>query len=350
MVENQNKLNLGQASIPAVTQYLQLADELGIEITPILSKLRITEAQLSDTNQHISGEDFQELILELINLSGDQLFGLHTAKFVQPGSYSVLGFITMNCETLGEAITKIQPFEKLVGDMGTTQLEKQDSDLYISWHCIFPDPNVKRHMVDNCLASWFTFAQFLVEPKYKQQSLPKKVLLMRSKPSFDEQSFYHDIFKCQVLYNQVKDAIIFDETLLALPLNKGNKLLLSTLENHAVELIDKLSDQDDFALNVKQLIEVNLINGKFHQQDIADTLNISTKTLQRKLKAQNYTFKFLLDDVRLNSAHELLNQENLPLADISINLGFCEPRSFYRWFQKLTGITPGDYRTRNKCN
>lgn len=346
MVHNKN---LGQASIPAVTQYLQLADELNIDVEPILKNLGINQAELSDASLHINGDVFQDIIAALINESNDPLFGLHTAKFVQPGSYSVLGFITMNCETLGEAITKIQPFEKLVGDMGTTQLEHIDSNFYISWHCIFPNPIVKQHVVDNCLASWFTFAQFLVEPKFKDISLPKKVLLMRSVPSLEYQAYYHDIFKCQVLFNQDKDAIIFDLNLLALPLNKGNKLLLSTLENHAKELIDELS-QDDFSQKVKHLIDINLISGKFHQQDIADFLNVSTKTLQRKLKAQNITFKFILDEVRLDTARKLLNKENLPLVDISNNLGFCESRSFYRWFQKLTGVTPGDYRTRIKTN
>jgi len=350
MVQKKNEINLGQASIPAVNQYLQLAEELNIDVIPILNNLGINQVELSDASLHISGEVFQDLIFYLIKNSDDPLFGLHTAKFVQPGSYSVLGFITMNCETLGEAITKIQPFEKLVGDMGTTQLNKIQSDLYISWHCIFPNPIVKQHMVDNCLASWFTFAQFLVEPKYKEDSMPKKVLLKRSKPSLEEQSIYHDTFKCQVLFNQEQDAIIFDHALLALPLNKGNKLLLTTLENHAEELIVKLSDEDDFCLKVRNLIEFNLINGKFHQQDIADLLKLSTKTLQRKLKANNTTFKSILDELRLDKANTLLTKANLPLVDVSINLGFSEPRSFYRWFQKLTGVTPGDYRSRNTPN
>ena len=89
------------------------------------------------------------------------LFGLHTAKYVQPGSYSVLGYILMNCENLGQAITKIQPFEKLVGDMGTTTFAQLGEQVKISWHCQFTDPKVKRHMVDNCLTSWLTFARYL---------------------------------------------------------------------------------------------------------------------------------------------------------------------------------------------
>ena len=43
----------------------------------------------------------------LIEVSGDPLFGLHSARFVQPGSWSVLGYIAINCATLGEAMGRI---------------------------------------------------------------------------------------------------------------------------------------------------------------------------------------------------------------------------------------------------
>ncbi|SFC77859.1 AraC family transcriptional regulator [Pseudoalteromonas denitrificans] len=338
---------LGYASIPAVNQYLQLAEEQNINVSDILKKLNMNHDLLADNSKQISGELFQALIFELVGQSNDPLFGLHTAKFVQPGSYSVLGFITMNCETLGEAITKIQPFEKLVGDMGTTELTKKNSELYISWNCIFPNEIVKQHMIDNCLASWFTFAQFLVDPKFKENSLPKQVLLKRSMPTLEQEAQYQALFKCPVLFNQIQDAIVFEQELFNLPLNKGNKQILSTLEEHAEQLINKLGHTDDFSSKVSDLIESNLQSGSYHQQNIADLLKVSTKTMQRKLKSEHTQFQTLLDTVRLKKAQLVLANSDLPLTQLSIELGFCESRSFYRWFQKLTGITPGEYRQGN---
>ena len=123
-----DKNDLGQASIAAVNQYLQLAKAQNLPLEDILKELNLSQELLNRSAQHISGEKFQQLIAKLVTLSKDDLFGLHTAKYVQPNSYSVLGFITMNCETLGEAITKIQPFEKLVGDMGTTFFKPVDKE------------------------------------------------------------------------------------------------------------------------------------------------------------------------------------------------------------------------------
>ena len=333
-------INLGKASIPAVNQYLALAREQGIDIEHTLSQAGIPLEMIKDNSGHITGAQFQDLLAILIAQSDDELFGLHTAKFVQPGSYSVLGYISMNCETLGQAITKISPFEKLVGDMGTTAFEPCGNFVKISWLCQFPDINVRRHMVDNCLASWITFARYLVDNK----SEPVKVLLSRSEPGLAQQTEYQNTFACPVSYQQGENAILFESSLLALPLNKGDQQLLSTLESHANKLMTHLSSPDNLVNQVSTSIEQNLKQARFHQQDIAAILGISAKTLQRRLTKENTTFQQLLDKTRLALAKQFLLKEQLNLDQISVELGFSESRSFYRWFQKLTACTPGNYR------
>ena len=336
--------NLGHASIPAVNQYLQLAKAQNLPVSQLLQNLELTQELLNDNAKQISGLKFQQLIATLIKLSNDELFGLHTAQYVQPGSYSVLGFITMNCETLGEAITKIQPFEKLVGDMGTTFFEpvenQQGKYFSIGWSCVFTDKLVRRHAIDNCLASWLTFARYLTD----NDSKPVQVMLSRNQPNLKQCAEYHEMFNCSVLFNQSSDQIIFDQALLALPLNKGNKELLSTLEIHAKEQVAYLSQDQDLITQTLALIKQNLESGNITQQEIASLLGLSAKTLQRRLKAENTHFKSLIDKVRLTTSYDLLNNASLNLNHISEQLGFSEPRSFFRWFQKSTQLTPGQYR------
>jgi len=339
-----SKNKLGKVSLHAVNQYLQLAQEQQLDISTSLFELGISNELLSDNSQYITGEQFQTLIASILQLSNDKLFGLHTAKFVQPSSYSVLGYISMNCNTLGEAITKIKPFEQLVGDMGTTNVELVGDSFKIGWQCQFTDKDVRQQMIDNCLASWLTFARYLIN----DQGKPLKVLLSRTEPELSLQKEYQEVFNCPVLFNQIENAILFDVNLLELPLNKGDQLLLSTLESHAKTLISTISSDEGIVSQVITEIEKGLKNGYYHQQDIAKVLKIGAKTLQRRLNEKNYTFQVLLDETRLNKAKALLNQKQLSLNQISTELGFVEPRSFFRWFKKVTEQTPGDFR--NKLN
>ena len=331
---------LGQASIPAVKQYLQLASAQQLKTSHLLAELGLTKTILADSSATISGLKFQQLISALVNLSKDKLFGLHTAQFVQPGSYSVLGYIIMNCETLGDAITKIQPFEKLVGDMGTTKISQNDKEFTITWSCLFTDKLVRIHSVDNCLASWITFARYLTD----SENNPIQVRLCRNKPTLSECTQYQQIFNCSVLFNQDCDAITFDRQLLSLPLNKGNKQILSALEEHANQIMTKLSPEQNIVIKIKNLIRDNLQQDNLNQTDIAKLLGYSAKTLQRRLTAENSNFTVLKSDVRLTQAKAFLIDTKLNANQISTMLGFTEPRSFYRWFQKETSLTPGQYR------
>lgn len=338
--------NLGLASVPAVRQYLQLAQALELNVVQALAQAQIPSEIIEQNDQHIAGENFQTLIKGLLAQTDDPLFGLHTAQYVQPASYSVLGFITMNCQTLGEAISKIQPFEKLVGDMGTTSLSFTDDYVKIQWHCRFTDSEVKRHSVDNCLASWVTFARFLTA----KQGKPIQVRLQRKQPSLQDCLAYQALFDCSILFEQNEDAILFEKRLLDLPLSTGNKTLLPTLEQHAQQLLEQaqpltVSQQVSYLLK-QQLIDQQAADCK--QSIIASKLKISDKTLQRRLQKEQTSYEQLWHQVRLAHAKELLLQTALPLQQISGVLAFNEPRSFYRWFKQRTELTPGAFRQQHQ--
>ena len=48
--------------------------------------------------------------------------------------------------------------------------------------------------------------------------------------------------------------------------------------------------------------------------------------------------------VRIEHAKELLNNTNIPIADVSQRVGYVNPRSFFRSFMKIVGTSPKEYR------
>ncbi|NCC36773.1 MAG: AraC family transcriptional regulator, partial [Chloroflexia bacterium] len=46
----------------------------------------------------------------------DPYFGLHMGEFAQPGSWSILGYLMMNCKTLGEAFEKSGRYQRIIGN------------------------------------------------------------------------------------------------------------------------------------------------------------------------------------------------------------------------------------------
>ena len=112
--------NLGFISVPALQQYVRSAESCGLSRDKVLAEAGIQPEQLLDNNGRLPGEVLQKLLNYVLPRCGHPLFGLQTSQFIQPGSYSVMGYIAMTSNTLAEAVSRMPQYEKLVGDMGTS--------------------------------------------------------------------------------------------------------------------------------------------------------------------------------------------------------------------------------------
>ena len=333
--------HLGFASIPAVQQYLRYAETLGIDTNNAIEQAGIAVNVLMNENGRIKGEQFQALIKALIQLSNDPLMGLNSSQHVQPGSYSVLGYISMSCATLGEALNRIARFERLVGDMGVTSTTKNNDYIHIQWRCAYPDLEVRQHMIDNVLSSWTNFARWLAN----QKTSPDRVLLEHPLPQPEQIKHYESFFNCPVEFDAGQSTIILHHSVLNSPLRQPDKLLLKTLENHAESQISSLNEDTlSFSIRVSHAIRTQLNLGIARKELVAEELNMTSRTLQRKLETEGNSYQALLKQIRLERASDLLKNSRLAIQDIAYNLGFSDGRSFHRSFKDWTGQTPGDFR------
>ena len=81
---------------------------------------------------------------------------------------------------------------------------------------------------------------------------------------------------------------------------------------------------------------------------VAGAVNTSVRTLQRRLAASGWTYKKLVDEVRLAGARRALVASDAPLKAIAVDLGFAEQASFTRAFRRWTGQAPSEYRKRQR--
>ncbi|MGU7769178.1 AraC family transcriptional regulator ligand-binding domain-containing protein [Burkholderia sp. MR1-5-21] len=80
--------------------------------------------------------------------------------------------------------------------------------------------------------------------------------------------------------------------------------------------------------------------------DVARKLAISKRTLQRRLEAEDASFKDVLADVRERLAWHYIDRSDLPYSQIAFLLGYQDPNSFFRAFNAWTGMTPEAARSR----
>lgn len=336
------------ASVPAVNQYLRMAESCGVDYKPLLQKAGIDVEVLADNNARVPNESMERLIGYLVTACQDPCLGLHSAQFVEPATYSVLGYISMNCANLREVLANIPVFEKIVGDMGVSSTKDFGDSVLLRWHCQFLDEVAKRQEVEAVIASWNAYTRnFLhVEPEYAdciwfEHSAPDNPDLLVD---------YTDFFACEVLFDQPSSGILMKNHVLEKPLPQRNEVLLHTLLEHATQILAEIDRDQSMTAQVKNLLRLMLTESTPSSALIAEKLGVSARTLQRRLLDEGTYYKDVLNELRLEMAMHYLQNTTLSLDRIAHKLGYAEPRSFYRSFKQWTGRTAGSYRSSGFVN
>ena len=104
-----------------------------------------------------------------------------------------------------------------------------------------------------------------------------------------------------------------------------------------------LSDSEVSARVKSKLIEL-LPSGKVNEEVVAGSLNMSLRSLQRKLSDENVSYKELLESTRMTLALEYIKLPKYSINEITYLLGFSEQSNFSRAFKRWTKQTPTSYR------
>lgn len=117
-----------------------------------------------------------------------------------------------------------------------------------------------------------------------------------------------------------RKTVEFSPTVKKLP--QGNTNLLSYIQNHYQEVT---------------------------LSDVAREFSYDPAYCSRLIKSiTGQSFSDLLRDIRLKRAEIMLQSTNIPISQISRNIGYENPEAFIRAFRKRTDMTPSQYR--NKGN
>lgn len=95
------------------------------------------------------------------------------------------------------------------------------------------------------------------------------------------------------------------------------------------------------------------VDRRFHEtrqvEAYAQALGCSVRTLTRaSLAATGRTAKQLVDDRVALEAKRLLAESDLPVAEVGSRLGFSEATNFGRFFARIVGMSPGQFRAESR--
>lgn len=126
----------------------------------------------------------------------------------------------------------------------------------------------------------------------------------------------------------------------ARPLLSFNPEQWAAIEPTYRQQLQLITDGTAWADRTRAVLIQSLPAGRAAVAHAASALRVSTRSLQRHLRAEGTSFQRVLDDVRQDLALGYLQSSTLSIDEVSYLLGYRDPASFHRAFQGWTGMTP----------
>jgi AraC-like DNA-binding protein len=176
----------------------------------------------------------------------------------------------------------------------------------------------------------------------RAKATPVRVEFIHGRPN--ERIDYEGILGCSVRFRAEWDAVIFSEETLRLPVIGADNRLLRTLEAACRRILGPQPRKEDLVHSVRQYVVGRLAKGAPAFDDVARHVNMSAKTLERRLGERNARYRELVNSVRCDLAKHYLSNTDLRLHQIAYALGYAEPGPLVRAFRRWTDSTPMQYR------
>ena len=327
-------------SVTVLSQIFLYLSSLKVDIDEFLRSLDIDPVTVKSPDAYIPIETYLLIQDQAAEYIHDLYFGLHYGEYAEPGSWSILGYMMMNCKTLGEAFEKSGRYSRIIGNLIEASAHLQFNKIKIVFFTPPHAPKMSRH----CYEATFSSSVRIMRSLTGKNLSPLEVRFIYPQP--ESTAEYERVFCCPVYFGQKENSFAIDFGMINTPILMSNPGLLEYFENYAQNFLAELDRKDEFTRATTLIILSRLDDEKLSINKVAKEMSVSVRTLQNRLESEGVVFSDLLKDTRERLAKRYLT-ENYSVEQITYLLGFSDPSVFRKAFKKWSGITPREYRERS---
>jgi len=324
-------------SATLLSQTFIYLDSLQVDIDAFLYSLDLDPKPLKSPDTRIPIETYLRIQDEAAVFVNDPYFGLHVGEYAEAGSWSILGYMMMNCRNVGEAFEKSVRYSRIIGNLIEVRIERKLNKSRLIFFTSPQAPELSRH----CLDTSFSTTICMMQNFTGVDMHPLEVTFSYAEPP--SRSEYERIFQCPILFGQKENSFTVATSVFDTLILMANPSLLQHFERYAQEFLAELDRRNEHTGVVTRIILAHLDDEALSIEKVAKEMSISVRTLQKRLEGEGVIFSDLLREIRQKLAQQYL-RENYSVEQITYLLGFSEPSAFRKAFKKWSGVTPREYR------
>jgi len=325
---------------PAALLRLCLRKNVSSQI--ILKNTDYSAETLESTKGFIPFEQYQQMILNAYQALNSSSLGLQLGAELGLTTHGMLGIAALASLTYGDAIKLTARFFKCRFPVIECHYQETDDAIILELHESISIEQVKPFLIESIFTSLREVSKLLIGGAHE------KITFEFDFPEPDYQEEYAYSLGANLVFDRSACRMVVPKKIKSAALKLAEPLTRELAEKSCEKMLENFPQQSSLTEKIRLILncdEHELLNFTFPQMEkIAIGLNMSPRTLRRRLKLEGTCLQGLVDEVRTKLALRYLTETQLSITQISTQLDFNDASYFSKSFKRWVGVSPKQYR------
>jgi AraC-like DNA-binding protein len=323
----------------ALSNFVEVARQVGLDPMAALRVGGIDPRALGDPEMRLPVDDVATLLERAAEASACPTFALRMARSRQLSSFGAISLLITHQATLREALATIIEYRNLLNESLAMSLEEHGELVILREELVVEPGTPTRQAYELAIGAIFRTCHALLGGRWQ----PYGVHFTHAAPP--DLAVHRSVFGASVEFGSEFNGIVFG----AADLDRPNPTADPALAEYARSFVESLpkARAGSTAREVSKAVYLLLPIGRASITQVAQGLGMNTRTMQRRLAAEDEEFSGLVGRVRRELAVRYLANPAYSLAQVARMLGYGQHSSFTRWFAAEFGDPPAPSRGRN---
>lgn len=331
-----------QIRAAVLNNYVEVAQHQGLNPQRLLSQVGLSTAMLAQPESRIPSAAVIALLENSAAAANCPTFGLRMAESRQLADFGAVSLLLLHQQTLRDALRVTMNYRHLLNEALVMHIEDAGNMVIIREEVISDSVVLPRQSIEFAIGVTYRLCSALMGAHWH----PHSVGFAHAAPP--DLQLHRRMFKCNIEFGTEFNRIICPAADLDFPNPHADPAMARYAEGFVASLPG--SAQTTTAQEVSQAIYLLLPMGRASIEQVAQTLGVNARTLQRRLQDCDATFSDLISEVRRNLVLRYMENPNYSLSDIADMLGYSVASSFTRWFSAQFGMAPALWRENHMPN
>lgn len=319
----------------------QKLEEHGVSAAAVLRRAGLPLAYSKEPRVLLKTEELFAMWRAIGEVSANPAIGLLLGTESKIEKFHPVSLAALSTENLGTAVTQMGRYKQLTCPEEILQ-HKDDEEWSIQFRWLLADEVEPAALIECCFAWVLSVARCGTGTRLS----PVRVEFVQARSHVKTLERH---FGCPVVCGTSKNAIVFRGPDAERPFVTRNAELLAILAPQFERELKQEYGDENFVERVRLAVQQKLTGRRPNIEDIADALHMSSRTLQRHLQDEGYSFQRVLEEARRQLARQYLNNSVLELNEAAYLLGYNDANSFVRAFRTWEGMPPARWREEQRA-